>query len=79
MMLGRPTEYDRVLEKVKVPVLVTQGRDDIVIRPAMSEHTLSMIKHAKASFYEGVGHSPFFEAAERFNADLAAFVRAIPR
>ena len=28
------------------------------------------------SVYDGVGHSPFYEDAPRFNAELAAFVRA---
>jgi len=34
------------------------------------------IPGAKLSIYQGVGHSPFFEAAPRFNAELAAFVRS---
>lgn len=76
---GRPAAYDEVLRKITVPVLVTQGRDDSVVLPAMSEHTLSLVKQRKGSFYEGVGHSPFSEAADRFNAELAAFVRSINR
>ena len=35
-----------------------------------------MIPGAKLSIYQGVGHSPFFEATPRFNAELAAFVRS---
>jgi len=35
-----------------------------------------MIPGAKLSIYQGVGRSPFFEAARRFNAELAAFVRS---
>jgi hypothetical protein len=27
------------------------------------------------SVYKGIGHSPFYEDAPRFNAELAAFVR----
>jgi hypothetical protein len=34
-----------------------------------------MIPGAKLSVYQGIGHSPFFEDAPRFNAELAAFVR----
>jgi non-heme chloroperoxidase len=30
---------------------------------------------AKLSVYEGVGHAPFWEDTERFNTELAAFVR----
>jgi pimeloyl-ACP methyl ester carboxylesterase len=35
-----------------------------------------MIPDAKLSVYQGVGHSPFFEATPRFNTELAAFVRS---
>ncbi len=45
----------------------------------MSEHTLAVVKHAKGVFYDGAGHSPFYEVADRYNADLAAFVRSAPR
>jgi non-heme chloroperoxidase len=76
---GRRADYDDVLSRVKVPVLVTQGRADQVVLPAMSEHTLSAVNHAKGVFYDNVGHSPFHEVPDRFNADLAVFVRSAPR
>ena len=76
---GREDIYDNALSKVTVPVLVTQGRDDLIVLPAQSEHMLTMVKHAKGSFYDGVGHEVFYEAADRFNAELSAFVAAIPR
>jgi pimeloyl-ACP methyl ester carboxylesterase len=60
-------------------VLVTQGREDLLVLPAMSEYTLAVVKHAKGMFYDGVGHSSFYEVADRYNADLAAFVRSVPR
>ena len=78
-LLDRPAVYDGVLRGITVPVLVTQGCADRVVLPAMSEHTLSLIKHAQPSFYEGVGHSPFYEAADRFNLELAEFARATVR
>ena len=78
-MGGRPADYDAVLAKIKVPVLVTQGREDLLVRVPMSEHTLSVVKHAKGAFYDGIGHAPFYEATDRYNADLAAFVRSVPR
>ena len=43
----------------------------------MSEHTLSVVKHAKGVFYDSVGHSSFYEVPDRFNADLAVFVRSV--
>lgn len=74
---GRPANYDDVLRRINVPVVVTHGRDDQVVLPAMSEHTLSVVKHAKGVFYDSAGHSPFYEVPDRFNADLEAFVRLV--
>ena len=31
---------------------------------------------AKLSLYDNIGHAPFWEDTVRFNAELAAFVRA---
>jgi len=31
---------------------------------------------AKLSLYDNIGHAPFWEDTARFNAELAAFVRA---
>jgi pimeloyl-ACP methyl ester carboxylesterase len=36
---------------------------------------VSVIPAAKLSIYDGIGHSPFYEDAARFNRELAAFVR----
>ena len=41
-----------------------------------SMYTAKMIPGAKLSVYQGIGHSPFFEDAPRFNAELATFVRS---
>jgi len=32
---------------------------------------------AKAAFYEGIGHSPFWEDASRFNRELAEFMNSV--
>ena len=48
----------------------------MIIRRDAAEYTAKMIPGAKLSIYQGVGHSPFFEATPRFNAELGAFVRS---
>ena len=40
-----------------------------------AKYTASIIPSAKLSIYDGIGHSPFYEDAPRFNGELAAFVR----
>jgi non-heme chloroperoxidase len=61
-----------------VPLLVTQGRADSVVLPAMAEHILATCPTAEASWYEGVGHVPHIEEPERFNRELAGLARRVP-
>jgi pimeloyl-ACP methyl ester carboxylesterase len=49
---------------------------DRIIAPAAGRYTASAVPGARLSLYEGIGHSPFFEDAPSFNAELAEFVRA---
>ena len=72
---GRPLDASELLSKLKIPVLVTHGREDRNAKVGAGEYTASVIPGAKLSIYDGVGHSPFYEDAPRFNAELAAFVR----
>jgi pimeloyl-ACP methyl ester carboxylesterase len=75
MVLARTRNDGEILPTLRVPVLVTHGGMDRIIRPAMGEYTASSVPGARLSLYGGVGHSPFFEDAERFNRELAEFVR----
>jgi pimeloyl-ACP methyl ester carboxylesterase len=67
---------DETLQALKLPVLVTQGAADRLVLPVAAKHTAATIPGAKLSVYDGVGHAPFWEDTARFNAELAAFVRA---
>lgn len=76
-VLTRRVDHDAALRALARPALVVQGAEDAVVRPAMARHIQSLVPSARLALYDGVGHMPFLEAAERFDADLAAFVRAI--
>ena len=73
---NRPLDIDDILRNLKLPVLVTHGAEDKNSNLIAAEYTAKMIPGAKLSIYQGVGHSPFFEATPRFNAELAAFMRS---
>jgi pimeloyl-ACP methyl ester carboxylesterase len=62
------------LRRVRVPTLITHGRRDRLILPAAAEMTAAAVPHARISWYERCGHSPFYEDAPRFNRELAEFV-----
>jgi non-heme chloroperoxidase len=70
-LIARRIEADDVLAKLSVPVLVTHGLADEIVLPSMAEHVLGVCGTAEASWYDGVGHMPFWESAERFNAELS--------
>jgi non-heme chloroperoxidase len=75
-LAGRPLDASEMMSKLKLPVLVTHGAEDRNAKLGAGQYTASIIPGAKLSVYEGIGHSPFYEDAPRFNTELAAFVRA---
>ena len=76
-MGGRPAPYQTLLRSLREPVLAIHGSEDCVNLPAMAHYTAQTCPHARAVIYEGVGHAPFWEAPERFNTDLAAYLDAL--
>jgi non-heme chloroperoxidase len=80
-MAAREIDGDDVLRTLTVPLLVTHGRADTVVLPAMAEHILATCPTAKVSWYDGVGHAPHMEEPSRFNRELAELTRtrAAPR
>src|SRR4029077_13786377 len=73
---NRPLNIDDILTSLKLPVLVTHGSEDKNSNLIAAEYPAKMIPGAQLSVYQGIGPSPFFEDAVRFNAELAAFVRS---
>ena len=64
------------LRKVRVPTLITHGREDTVVLPAAVDMTVAAIPQARVSWFDGCGHSPFAEDASRFNDELMGFVQS---
>ena len=76
-LAAREIDCDDVLRGLGVPLLVTQGRADTVVLPAMAEHVLATCATAQVSWYDGVGHVPHLEAPDRFNRELAELTRRV--
>jgi len=70
----RTVEHEARLATVETPVLLIHGEKDPVVRPAAARKHADLFPNATLERYPGVGHSPFFEAPERFEADLRSFV-----
>ncbi len=63
-----------ILKSLDVPVLIVQGRDDLVIKPTHSEQAAKIAKHANLIMLEDCGHAPQEEKPEVFNAILKDFL-----
>jgi len=74
----RPLAYVEALKSIRVPTLVVQGDKDRVVPQAIGAFTHSLIPESRYSLYAGSGHSTFAEDPARFNAELDAFVAALP-
>lgn len=74
-LVTRRIDSDDVLGKLRRPVLMTQGRSDTVVLPAMGEQILKKCRTSTASWYPETGHAPFLEDTARFNRELAEFAR----
>jgi len=74
---ARQIDGDDVLRTLEVPLLVSQGRADTVVLPAMAEHVLATCPTAEPSWYDGVGHTPHLEQPQRFNRELARLTRRV--
>lgn len=75
-LAARDVDGRDALAALSKPVLVTQGRRDITVLPAMAQHIKALHPAAQMSWYDDCAHGPFLEDAGRFNAELAAFARA---
>lgn len=74
---SREIDGDDVLRTLEIPLLLSHGRADTVVLPAMVEHILATCPTAEASWYEGMGHVPFLEDPDRFNRELAGLTRRV--
>lgn len=73
-LADRVVRSDDLLAELTIPVLIIQGTDDLIVLPATADYIADRCQHARIVHYQGVGHLPMVEAAERLTADLADFV-----
>ena len=74
--LRRPAPYEEALKAITVRTLVTHGTEDRILGVGLARYLIATVPGAKASFYEGIGHSPFWEDAPRFNRELIEFANS---
>lgn len=68
-------DYRDVPAKLDVPTLVIAGDHDVVIPAANAPWMAERIPDARLVTFEHSSHCPFIEERDRFNEEIAAFVR----
>ena len=76
-MRSRTLSHRETLADLDVPVLFSHGEEDRVVKPEAVSVNADLVADARTSRYADVGHSPFWEAPDRFNDELAEFVRDV--
>ena len=72
-LISREIDGSAEFAAFSIPMLVGHGLEDAIVLPWMAEHVLDVCGTGTAAWYDGVGHMPFWESAERFDRELAEF------
>jgi non-heme chloroperoxidase len=76
-MLGYPPDNGDLAAKLTLPIVVSHGTDDGVVSYDGGAGIMAVLPDGTLSKYDGIGHSPFMEDAERFNRELRALMKRV--
>jgi pimeloyl-ACP methyl ester carboxylesterase len=72
-LFSRTLDNDDLLRKVRVPVLLTSGADDAVVKTSVVEAHKALVAHAQVDLVPGGPHGVFWTDTPAFNGRLRAF------
>lgn len=74
------TSYARLIDAITVPFLVILGEDDPLRDSSqLAAAFLAALPQTEVVMYPGVGHSPFLEVPDEFNATLRSFAQSVSK
>lgn len=76
-LFARSFDNDDLLPSIRKPVLLTHGREDRVVNPAIVEQHKAAMAHAQIHMMPSAGHAPFWDDAPTFNQRLRAFCEGL--
>ena len=72
-LFSRSFDNDDLLPRLRKPVLITHGTDDVIVKLAAAQEHKARIANAQLHLMPNTGHAPFFEDAAAFNQRLREF------
>lgn len=63
------------LRKLRIPVLFIVGEEDPIFPPEIVREVASVISNSHVIVIPSAGHSPYFEAPQRWNTEVSKFLR----
>jgi non-heme chloroperoxidase len=72
-MFARSLDNDDIMPRIRKPVLITHGANDLVVRPAVVNQHKAGMPHAEIDLVPDVGHVPFWNQSAAFNSRLKGF------
>jgi non-heme chloroperoxidase len=76
-MFSRSFDNDDLLPKIRKPVLITQGANEAIVKPAAVDQHKSGMPHAQIHMMPNAGHASFWDDATSFNQRLQAFAASV--
>jgi non-heme chloroperoxidase len=76
-LLSRALDNDDLLPKLRIPVLITHGADDAVVKPEVIARQMSSIPRTEVQRMAGCGHACFWDDAPGYNRHLGAFAASL--
>jgi pimeloyl-ACP methyl ester carboxylesterase len=73
------TDLSPELAGIEAPALLLWGDQDSIVPRSDQDALTGLITRSNLKVYPGIGHSPHWEAPERFAADASAFVETLGR
>lgn len=71
----RDEDWRPELSRITRPTLIMWGTAERLCLKPIFEEMAALVPDAETATYPGIGHAPFWEVPEKFDADLAAFAR----
>jgi pimeloyl-ACP methyl ester carboxylesterase len=76
-LFSRAFDNDDLLPKIRKPVLITHGAQDLIVKPSVVDQHKAGIAHAQVHLIANSGHAPFWDDAPAFNQLMRSFCESL--